>query len=148
MVPTSDSSNDLVGILCPYEGLWVLVGFLDESVYGGLEVDDRVEDAALEAPFGQLGKIAFDGIEPGTRCRGEMERPSGMALEPLLDLGVLVGGVVVEDHVDALAGGNVALDDIEKADERLMAVALHVAADDSAVEHVQGGKERGGCAFR
>ena len=35
-----------------------------------------------------------------------------MSQQPLLDLGRLVGGVVVDDHVDDLAGRNVVLDDI------------------------------------
>ena len=73
-----------------------------------------------------------------------MESPSGMTHEPRLDLGVFVGGVVIEDHVDILVSGHVALDDIEKADELLMTVALHVAADDPAIEDIQGGKQCGG----
>ena len=67
-----------------------------------------------------------------------------MLLQPGLDLGVLVGGVVVEDRMDGLAGRDVAFDDIEKADELLMPVALHVPADDPAVEYTEGGKKRGG----
>ena len=53
---------------------------------------------------------------------------------------MLVGGVVVEDAVDRLVGGNRALDGIEKADEFDVAVALHAAADDGAVEHAEGGE--------
>jgi len=48
-----------------------------------------------------------------------------------------MGGVVVEDDVDRLVGGNLALDSVEKADEFDMAVALHAAADDCAVEHAE-----------
>jgi hypothetical protein len=36
------------------------------------------------------------------------------------------------------------LDRIEEADELLMAVTLHVAADDSAVEDVESREQRGG----
>ena len=39
-------------------------------------------------------------------------------------LGVLVGGVVVEDDVDHLAGRHRALDRVEEADELLVPVAL------------------------
>jgi len=38
-----------VGIGGPGEGLWVLVGLGEEPVNGRLEVDDALEDAALEA---------------------------------------------------------------------------------------------------
>ena len=67
-----------------------------------------------------------------------------MAVEPGAHLRVLVGGVVVEDDVDELAGWHLRLDGVEEADELLMAVALHAAADDRAVEHVEGGEQRGG----
>ena len=45
-----------------------------------------------------------------------------MAAEPGPDLGVLVGGVVVEDGVHHLAGPDLGLDGVEEADELLMAV--------------------------
>ena len=47
---------------------------------------------------------------------------------------MLVGGVVVEDDVDHLAGRHVGLDRVQEAHELLVAVALHVAADDGPVE--------------
>ena len=46
----------------------MIVGFLQEAVDGGLEIDDRAEDAAFEAAFGQFGEEALDRIEP----RGEV----------------------------------------------------------------------------
>ena len=63
-MPTLDSGDDFVGIGGPDEGLWVIVGFPQEAVDGGLEFDDRAEDAAFEAASGQLGEEALDGIEP------------------------------------------------------------------------------------
>ena len=41
-----------------------MVGLVEEAADGSLEFTDRPEDAALEAPFGEFGKEAFDGIEP------------------------------------------------------------------------------------
>ena len=72
-----------------------------------------------------------------------MEDPARMPGEPAPHLGVLVGGVVVEDHVDHLAGRHGALDGVEEADELLVPVALHAVADDRAVEHVEGGEQGG-----
>ena len=43
-----------------------------------------------------------------------------------------------------LPAGTSRLDGVEEADELLMAVALHVAADDGAVEHVERGEQRRG----
>ena len=57
---------------------------------------------------------------------------------------MLVGGVVVEDHVDDLSGRHLRLDGVEEADELLVTVALHASADDLAFEHVESGEQRGG----
>ena len=54
-----------------------------------------------------------------------------------------MGGVVVEDGVDDLAGWHLALDGIKETDELLMRVSLHAAAEDDAVEDIEGGKQGG-----
>ena len=60
-----------------------------------------------------------------------------MAFEPSANIGMLMGGVIVDDGVDRLSNlGTCFLDDIEEANELLMAMALHVAADHRAVEDV------------
>ena len=75
-----------------------------------------------------------------------MEGETLVAVELLAHLGVLVSGMVVEDYVDALTDGDLALDHVKEADELLMAVALHVAADHRALEHVGRREQRGGAA--
>ena len=66
-----------------------------------------------------------------------------MPIEPGAHLGMLVGGVVVEDDVDRLVRGH-RLDLVQGADELLMAVALHVAGDHGGFEDVKRGKQRRG----
>src|SRR4051812_38802900 len=68
-----------------------------------------------------------------------------MPCQPLAHLRMLVGCVVVDDGVDRFWGRHLRLDGIEEADELLVPVSLHVAADDGAVEDVEGGEQRG-CA--
>ena len=51
---------------------------------------------------------------------------------------MLVGRIVVDDGVDRLFDGDLRLDRIEEADELLVAMALHVTANDSAIEDVEG----------
>ena len=53
--------------------------------------------------------------------------------------------IVVDDRMDQLAGRYLGLDGVEEADELLMAMALHVAADDVAFEDIEGGEQRRGC---
>ncbi len=51
-MPTFDGSDDLVWIGGPGEGFGCFVGFRDEAVDSGLEIDQGVEDTALEPPLG------------------------------------------------------------------------------------------------
>src|SRR5215813_6377296 len=118
--------------------LGLVVGFSDEAVDGGLKLDNRGEDAAFEALPGERGKQAFDGIGPGAGSRGEVEGEARMARQPGGDPWVLMGGVVVEHHVDRFVGRHLTFDGIEKPDELLMPVALHTAPDDLALENVEG----------
>jgi len=143
--PSVSSGDDVIGVGAPDERPRVLgIVFTDEAVDGGLQIDDGMEDAVLEPAPGEFGEEAFDGVEPRARGRREVEAPARMAGEPGADLVLLVRRVVVEDHVDGLVRRHFAFDAVEEADELLMAVALHVLADDRAVEHVERGEQRRG----
>ena len=131
-MPSLDSGDDFVWIGGPDEGLGVMVGLGDEAIDRRLELDEGMEDTTFEAAPRELGEEAFDGVEPGAGSRGEVEDEAGMAHEPRRDLRMLVGCVIVDDDVDDLAGRHLGLDGIEEADELLMAMALHAAADDLA----------------
>ena len=54
-----------------------------------------------------------------------------------------MAGVIVEDHVNDFAGRDLGLDRVSKANELLMPVALHAAAEDLTFEHVERGKQGG-----
>ena len=64
MSPALDSGEDRVGGFGPDERLGFVVGLSDEAVDGGLQLDDRGEDAALEALPGEFGKPTFDRVGP------------------------------------------------------------------------------------
>ena len=135
-MPSSDCGDDFVGIGDPLEGFRLGVVIVEKAVDCGLEVGDRPEGPAFEAAFGQDCEKSLDGVDPGSRGRGEVERPAWMTRKPLPYGGMFVRGVVVEDCVDRLAGRDLPLDRVEKADELLMPMALHVAANDGSVEDV------------
>ena len=52
MVPRVAAAIDFIGIGGPDEGFWLLVVIGDEAIDGGLEIDDALENAALETLFG------------------------------------------------------------------------------------------------
>ena len=102
-----------------------------------------MKDAVLQAPPCELGEEALDGIEPRARRRDKVEGPARMSGQPGPDLGLLVGRVIVEDDVDGLVSGHLGFDGVQEADELLMPVPLHVAADHGAIQDIERGEQ--GC---
>src|SRR5271168_4021076 len=141
-MPAPYGGDYFIRVRGPGEGLGLLIVLFEEAVDRGLQVCDGSEDAALEPALCESGEEALDRVEPGSGRRREVECPSRIAFEPSADIGMLMGGVVVDDGVDRLARRNLSFDDIEEADELLMAMALHVAADHRAVEDVHRGEQR------
>ena len=62
-----------------------------------------------------------------------------MPRQPLAHLWVLVGRIIVDDGMDHFPPGDLLLDRVEEADELLVAMMLHVAANDGAIEDVRAG---------
>ncbi len=95
-----------------------------------------------------LAKKPSSAFSPGQMqsiCRGEAE--VGVSGRPSVDGGRANAapsracGLSMMAWTSLLAG-NRRLDDVEEADELLMPMALHVAADHGAVEHVESGGQR------
>ena len=104
-MPGPDGGDDFVGIGGPCEGFGLLIVLIEEAIDRGLQVGDGAEDAALEPSLGEDREEALDSVEPGSGCRCEMERPSRMAFKPTANIGMLVGGVVVDDGSDVIRDG-------------------------------------------
>jgi hypothetical protein len=119
LIPAFDGCDDFIRIGGPNEWFGIVVGLGNETLDGGLEIDEGSKYTALQSALAQLGKEAFDGIEPGGRFGRVVEGEAGMVVEPGPHPGVFVAAVVVEDEVDELAGRNFRLDRIEEADELL-----------------------------
>ena len=66
-----------------------------------------------------------------------------MALQPGLDLVVLVGRVIIDNGMDFLVFRNGPFDLVEETNELLMPVALHVLANHCAIQHIQFCKQGG-----
>ena len=120
----------------------------DEAVDGGLEIDDRGKNSAFQPSFGESSEEALDGVEPGTGRRCEVKGEARVPVEPFAHLGMFVRGIIVEDHMHALAGGRGGIDGVQENDELLMPVAGHVSPDHRAIEDVERGEQRcGAVAF-
>ncbi len=51
-----------------------MVVLLDVAVDGGLEIDDGMKHATLEALAGERGEEAFHGVQPGAGSRARADR--------------------------------------------------------------------------
>src|SRR5260370_210474 len=103
--------------------------FLD----GGFEFGDAFEDAASDAFCSDAPEEALDLVEPRRRCWGEVHMKTGMSLEPRLNLGVLVRGVIVGNQMHIKPLGCVAIDHAQKFEPFLMAMSLQTQWDDDTV---------------
>ena len=68
----------------------------------------------------------------------------GCALSQRFTAGVLMRGIVVDDEVEVELLGGLLVDQFEKAEELLMAMARHARPDNLAVQHVERCEQRGG----
>ena len=59
-----------------------------------------MEGGAADSFAGDFGEPALDKVQPGTAGRGEVEMIPPVGGEPLLDLGMFMGAVVVQHEVD------------------------------------------------
>jgi hypothetical protein len=64
--------------------------------------------------------------------------------QPVLHIGMLVRGVVVGDQVQRLVLGRFAVDLFQELQPLGVGVPLLALANDLAIEHVEGGEQRGG----
>jgi hypothetical protein len=69
LMPTLGGSDDRLRVGLPDERLGLFIVCLNEGVDRLLEVDERMEHAALEPPAGELGEEALDGIQPSKARR-------------------------------------------------------------------------------
>jgi len=105
------------------------------------EFVQRSGHAAPEPFLGKICEEALYSIEPGGRCRGEVEDEAWMLCDPFDDFRVLMSGVVVDDDVHRLLLRHLGIDGVEEADELLMTMALHASTEDLALKDIEGGKQ-------
>lgn len=104
-------SNNGIRVGAPKEGLGLAVIVLgDKAVDGALEIDDGAEHAMPQAPAGELGEEALHRVQPRARGGRGVNDSARVPREPFPDLGMLVGGIIIEDDVNRLAGKDVALE--------------------------------------
>src|SRR5258707_10370833 len=129
------------GLAVQTKGLgWSLFSATKRMIAASSSSTDR-NTPRLRRRLVSLAKKPSTALSQDARGGCEVECPAGMPGQPFLYLRMLVGRIVVDDGVDRLSCRHLRLDGGEKADELLVPVAVHVAADDGAVEDVEGSKQ-------
>jgi len=65
LLPAFDSGEHALCVGGSHEWFGICVCLCDEAVEGELQINDRSEHAALEAPACELDEEALDRVEPG-----------------------------------------------------------------------------------
>ena len=97
---TGDFCKDLFGGFAPDEGLGVGIVVFQIIANGSFEFGNGSEYATTDALLSDQAEEALDLIEPGGRGRGEVQVKAGVLGQPCLNVGMLMGGVVLEDEVE------------------------------------------------
>src|SRR5262249_40163620 len=108
---------------------------------GCFEIGDAVEDAAPDGILCDQAEEALDQIDPGRRSRREVKMEAPVALEPCLDLGMLVGCVVVDDDMQIKGFRGLGVNGAQKAQKLLVPVPMHALADNPAGGDVECGEQ-------
>ena len=122
-------------------GIGVCLG--DEAIDGGLSSRTDRNTPRLRRRRVSLAKKPSTALSQDAEVGVKWNVHRGCR-RAILHLRMLVGGIVVDDGVDDFSGRDLLLDGVEEANELLVAMALHAAADDGAVEDVEGCEQRGG----
>ena len=115
----------------------------DEAINFFDKVGGGLERAATDSALSDEGEETFDLVEPRGIGGREVNVPTRTSCEPSSDLGMLVGGVVVDDEMDIELGRHIGLDVAQEGEELLVTMAGFALGDDRAVEYVEGGEQCG-----
>ncbi len=108
------------------------------------ELRDAAEDPTPNPLVCHLTEETFHKVEPRTAGWGEMHMETAMAREPPLDLRMLVGGIIIRDQVQGFVLGDLLVEQPQKRQPFLVAMARQARGDDGALGDIQRGKQGGG----
>ena len=97
---------------------------IDECVQGLNEFQNAAKNSTAEPVFREVAKETFDHVEPGGTSRREVDMETAMLLQPALNLGVFVSGVIIGDEIEFLAVRRGIVDQSQELDPLLMPVPL------------------------
>jgi len=108
------------------------------------EIADATEASAANRLLGNQAEPAFHLIEPGRVGRREMDVEAGPLCQPEAHLGMLVGGIVVDDQMGVKVFRHGLVNALDKPEKLLMPVPRPALGEDGSGGDIQRGKQGGG----
>jgi len=102
-----------------------------------LQLSHAAEHAPANPLFGDVAEEAFDPVDLRRRGRREVQMKPRVLGQPVLDVRMLVGGVVIDDQMDRQVLVRLPVQLPHKAKELIMAVLRQALADDRAGLDIQ-----------
>ena len=93
-----------------------------------------------DAFVGQLGKPAFNQIQPTTTCRNVVDDKTWMLRQPSFYGSMPMSSVVVHDQVQVLPPGKLVIKTTQESEKFLMAMTFVAVTDHLPLQQIQGSK--------
>lgn len=138
-----DLGEDGLGAGGPCVGAGAAVVGVDVSVDAVHEALETGEHAAADGVALQVAEPVLDLVEPRARRGRVVHAEPWVRFDPGPDVGVLVRGIVVRDHVHVQPGGHRPVDGPQEPEVLVMPVPVHAFADHASDGHVERGEQRG-----
>ena len=137
----ADLGQDGICILAPPKHLGILIVESNIIHDGSLQLLYVLEHPSSDSLVRELTEESLHSVEPGGRGGCEMEMEARMLTQPVLDVGGLVGSIVVYDQMEIQPLRCFLVDPLEESQELLLSVFGHTLADHFPIEEMEGRKE-------
>ncbi len=104
------------------------------------QLRDAAEDPAPNPLRGQVAEEAYHQIEPGATGGHEVHVKPAVSLDPPLDLGMLLGGIVVLDEMERLVLRRLLINQPQERQPFLMAMPGQAGGEDFALGQLERGE--------
>ena len=99
------------------------------------------EDSVANSIAGNVAEPAFDNVQPRTAGRGKVHVESLVALQPVLDFGMLVRGIVIDDQMQIQFWRRFLIDLLQELNPFLVSMTRHAFGNDFPFRQLNGSKQ-------
>src|SRR5215472_12622589 len=138
---TLDLFQDIGGASRPDEGFGILVVTVDVIADHHKEFFQIAKHAATQLVLSEVAEETLHHVEPQRTSRSEVHVEAWMTLEPVLDLGMFMGCVVIRNQVYGEMCRHGLVEQAQKLEPLLVAMPFLTKPVDLAVGRIEGGEK-------